>query len=136
MLNIQLDREVTFELPEGTYAAQISGIKKFSKQSGRGRQEWIRILFNVNVPRLPELDCKAGRNFLLSFKAGSDLRNFLTPILGQDFFKKNSARNIELETTLIGKTGVVVLSHFTGDGYDKPMVMVEEFEPVILEGID
>ena len=35
MVNITLDREVTFDLPEGTYTAQITGIKPFNKQSAR-----------------------------------------------------------------------------------------------------
>jgi hypothetical protein len=50
--------------------------------------------------------------------------------LGQEFFKKNSAKSIDLEKLLVGMNGVVTLSHFTGEGYEKPMVMVEAFEPV------
>ena len=64
---------------------------------------------------------------MLSFKPGSDLRNFLTPVLGLDFFKKHSAKSIDLEKILVGLHGVVTLSHFTGQDYDKPMVVVEEF---------
>jgi len=76
-----------------------------------------------------DLDCRAGRNFLLSFKQGSDLRNFITPILAADFFKQNSAKSIDLEKVLVGVKGIVTLSHFIGAGFDKPMVMVESFEP-------
>ena len=89
MIEITLDREITFDLPEGNYAARLQGIKPFTKQSGRGKQDWIRLLFEVSVSGMQDLDCRAGRNFLLNFKAGSDLRNFLTPILGTDFFKRN-----------------------------------------------
>jgi hypothetical protein len=130
MVNVMLDREVTFDLPEGSYAAQISGLKPFNKQAAKGKQDWIRIHFDVTVPGMQELDCRAGRNFMLSFKQGSDLRNFLTPILGPEFFKKNSAKSIDLEKILVGLNGVVTLSHFIGDGYEKPMVVVEAFEPV------
>ena len=130
MVNITLDKEVTFDLPAGTHAAQLSGIKPFNKQAAKGKQDWLRILFDVSVPGMRELDCRAGRNFLLSFKSGSDLRNFLAPVLGQEFFKRNSAKSIDLEKILVGLNGVVTLSHFTGDGFDKPMVIVETFEPV------
>jgi hypothetical protein len=130
MIEVQLDKEVTFQLPEGDYAAQLTGIKPFNKQSGRGKQDWIRLLFEVTVPNMQNLDCRAGRNFMLSFKAGSDLRNFLTPILGQDFFKQNSAKSIDLEKLVVGLHGVVTLSHFTGQDYDKPLVVVDAFEPV------
>ena len=136
MVNILLEKEVTFDLPDGLFAAHITGIKPFNKQSARGKQDWIRILFDVCVPSLPDLDCRAGRNFLLSFKSGSDLRNFLTPSLGQDFFKKNSAKNIDLEKILVGLHGVVKLSHFTGEDYDKPLVIVDEFEPMVVGGND
>jgi hypothetical protein len=133
MINVILDREVTFDLPEGAYAAQISGIKPFNKQSARARQDWIRINFDVTVPSLINLDCRAGRNFLLSFKPGSDLRNFLSPVLGADFFKKNSAKSIDLEKLLVGLKGVILLSHFLGDDYEKPLVVVDSFE---VEGKD
>jgi len=55
--------------------------------------------------------------------------------LGQEFFKRNSAKSIDLEKILVGLNGVVTLSHFTGDGFDKPMVKVETFEP-LKEGKD
>ena len=128
MVNITLDREVTFDLPEGTYTAQITGIKPFNKQSARGRQDWIRLTFQAQIPELEDLDCRAGRNFLLSFKPGSDLRNFLTPVLRQDFFKKNSTKSIDLEKILVGLKGIITLSHFLGDDYEKPLVVVDCFE--------
>ena len=130
MVTVTLDKEVTFDIKEGVYAAQISGIKQFNKQTGRGRQDWIRILFEVDVPGMQDLDCRAGRNFMLSFKSGSDLRNFLTPILGQDFFKQNSAKSIDLEKILVGLKGMITLSHFFGQDYDKPLVVVDAFEGV------
>ena len=136
MVEVTLDKEVSFQLPEGDYAAQLTGIKSFTKQSGRGKQDWLRLLFEVNVPSMQDLDCRAGRNFLLSFKAGTDLRNFLTPILGADFFKKKSAKSIDLEKLLVGQNGVVTLSHFTGQDYDKPLVVVDAFDPVEEEGKD
>ena len=129
MLEVKLEREITFNLPEGAYAASISGIKQFNKQSAKGKQDWIRLSFDVAVPGMENLDCRAGRNFQLNFKAGSDLRNFLTPILGQEFFKKNSAKSIDLEKTLTGLKGVVHLSHFTGEDYETPLVVVDAFEP-------
>ena len=128
MVNITLDKEITFELPEGTYLAELTNIKPFNKQTARGRQDWVRLLFEVDVPGMRDLECRAGRNFMLSFKSGSDLRNFLTPVLGPNFFKENSAKSIDLEKILVGLKGKVQLSHFHGPDYDKPMVMVEGFE--------
>src|SRR6478735_11397079 len=128
MIAITLEKEITFDLPEGAHAAQLTGIKTFTKQTAKGKQDWLRLLFDVNVAGMENLECRAGRNFVLSFKSGSDLRNFLTPLLGHDFFTKNSAKSIDLEALLVGKHGVVTLSHFCGPNYDKPMVVVETFE--------
>jgi hypothetical protein len=133
---VELDREITFDLPAGIFASELSALKPFIKQTTKGKQDWIRFTWDITVPSMKDLDCRAGRNFLLSFKNGSDLRNFLLPVLGQEFFKKNSAKTIDLESTLKGMNGIVTLSHFKGEGYDKPMVVVEAFEPIKLEGKD
>jgi hypothetical protein len=136
MLQITLDKEVTFQLPEGEYKAQLTGLKPFTKQSGKGRQNWIKLHFQVQIPDKENFDCRAGRSFQLNLKAGSDLRNFLLPILGQDFFSKNSAKGIDLEKLLVGKEGVVKLSHFFGPEYDEPLVVVDEFRGVEEGGKD
>jgi len=135
MLNIELEKEITFDLPIGVHTATLTQVKVFHKQAAKGKQDWIRLLWEVQVKGMERLDCRAGRNFLLSFKSGSDLRNFLAPILGQDFFKANSAKTIDLEKLLVGSTGKVTLHHFCGADYDKPLIIVEAFEP-IQEGKD
>ncbi len=130
MINILLDKETTFDLPIGEFKAKINKIRKYQKQTRKGTQDWVRLLFEVAVPGLERFDCRAGRNFQLSFKSGSDLRNFLTPILGEKFFRDHSAANIELENLLEGKEGQVMLNHYQGDGFNEPLVVVERFEPI------
>jgi|SRR5712671_4874164 len=129
MIALTLDKEVTFDLLPGVHRASISQVKTYQKQATRGKQDWIRLLWGVQVRGMEHLDCRAGRNFLLSFKTGSDLRNFLMPMLGPDFFTINSAKTIDLEKLLVGLTGIVTLSHFCGGNNDKPFVVVEAFEP-------
>jgi hypothetical protein len=136
MINVELEREITFDLPVGDFSSVLATLKPFIKQTNKGKQDWIRLVWDVEVLGMKDHDCRAGRNFLLSFKNGSDLRNFLLPVLGQEFFKKNSAKTFDLEATLKGTKGTVTLSHFEGEGYEKPMVMVESFEPVKVEGKD
>jgi len=136
MINVEIPKEVTFDLPEGTYAAIVTTAKPYQKQSGKGKQDWIRIVFEVSVPGMENLECRAGRNFVLSFKQGSDLRNYLAPMLRPDFFTENSAKNVDLEKLIVGLTGKVTLSHFCGDGNTKPFVVVNSFEPIDVEGKD
>lgn len=132
MINVELDKEVTFDLPPGLFGAALTQIKTYPKQTSKGKQDWVRLIFEVEVKGMENLECRAGRNFPLSFKAGSDLRNFLAPILGSEFFKTNSAKKLDIEGVLIGKRGTVTLSHFLGQNNDKPFVVVESFEPKIL----
>ena len=136
MVTITMDKEITFDLPTGVHLATLTNVKPFLKQAAKGKQDWVRLIFDVEVRGMEDLDCRAGRNFMLSFKAGSDLRNFLTPMLGPDFFKQNSAKTIDLEKLLVDKKGLVTLSHFCGENYDKPLVIVEVFEPLNLGGKD
>lgn len=120
---IDIPRDTTFELPEGNYAATITAIRKFIKQTNRGAQEWIRFLFEVDIPSRSNLINMAGRNFKADFGNGSDLLNFLTVLLGRKFFQAASGRQINLDM-LIGMKCELELVHYTNGKYDHPMVMV------------
>jgi hypothetical protein len=129
MRNIYIPPEVAFDLPEGKYKAVITTVRTFTKQSKRGAQEWVRILWEVEVPQLKHLDCRAGRNFQHSLKPGSDLRNFLTGLLGNQFFTAKSGTSFDLES-LVETKCVIHLEHVYGNGdYDRPLVLVSQIEP-------
>ncbi len=130
MIQVTIDKEVTFDLEPGFHKAKITNVKVYHKQTSNGKQDWIRPIWGVQCKGKENMDCRAGRNFLLSLKPGSDLRNFLTPILGPEFFKENSATTLDLEKVLVGLSGVISLSHFCGANNDKPFVVVDAFEPM------
>jgi len=130
MITADIPREVTFELPEGQYRASISGLKPYTKQSGRGPQDWIRILFDVHIPGLSErCDTRAGSNFKLDLNPGSELRNWLTGLLGKEYFKERSGQQVSLDS-LLNTECEVELEHFYGKGYEKPLVVVASIRPV------
>ena len=130
MISIEVPKEITFDLPEGNYRTIITGVKPITKQTRKGAQNWVRIHFDVTVPGMDHLDCRAARNFQLTFKQGSELRNFLTDLLGADFFAKYSSKNVDLEAVLKGKLGLSTLVHFQGADFDKPMVIVDHIQPL------
>ena len=130
MINIEIPKERTFELPEGKFSAEITSLKVTQRPTHKGRQEWIRLLFKVRVPGKDHLECSAGKNFLLSFDRGSELRSFLSGLLGADFFTRNSSQKIDLEAVLLGMKGEITLSHFQGRGFETPLVNVEAFEQI------
>ena len=130
MITADIPREVSFELPEGQYRAHISGLKPFTKQSGRGPQDWIRMHFDVHIPGLSEtVDTRAARSFKLDLHPGSEFRNWLSGLLGKEFFKERSGQQMSLDS-LVNTECEVELEHFYGEGYEKPLVVVASIRPV------
>src|SRR5665213_401600 len=54
MITAEIPKDVTFDLPEGTFEAQIINLKPQIKQSANGTQDWLRFIFEVTVPGLSE----------------------------------------------------------------------------------
>ena len=134
MITANIPRESCFDLPEGRYRATISTIRPHIKQGNQGAHEWIKISFYVHIPGLSEqYDTCAGRNFKLDLNPGSDLRNWLTGLLGKEFFRDRSGQQMDFDS-LIGTECEVELKHFQGKGYDKPLVVVFGIHPVRASG--
>jgi len=74
---IHIPKTKTFDLPCGLYKCQLDQTKCMARQTQRGRQDWIRLIFTVDVPGMDNVIACAGRNFVLDANVGSDLRNFL-----------------------------------------------------------
>ena len=129
-LVVEIPKEATYDLPEGRYGARISDLRPFIKQAGHGPQDWIRIHFDVQVPHLSEtMDARAARNFKMDFSPGSEFRNWLTGLLGREFFQQHSGQQVDLEF-LIGTECEVELEHYWGKGHPKPHVNVARVHPV------
>lgn len=126
----------TFDLPCGQFRATLDQIKPITKQTKKGPQQWVRLVFQVQVPEMTDQIPCAGRNFPLDLNPGSDLRNFLESWLGSDFFASLSNKDLDFDT-LIGKQADICLSHFQGEEYSKPHVNIENAYPpstLTLEG--
>lgn len=128
MLEIEIPKEITFDLPEGNFAAKIDNVRVFPKQSAKGAEDWVRILFQVKVPGMEHLNTLAGRNFKLNLNHGSELRNFLGCLLGGRFFLNTSGQKFDLES-IVGRECEIKLEHFCGKDYDRPLVVVAVMYP-------
>ncbi len=135
MITATIPRDTNYDLPEGGYRARVSGLRPFIKQAGQGPQDWIRIFFEVHIPGLSEkLDARAARNFKLDLSPGSELRNWLTGLLGKEYFKERSGQEVSLDS-LIGTECEVELEHYWGKDnwgkdYNKPHVNVARVHPL------
>lgn len=129
MIVAAIPKEICFDLPIGRFKAVISNIKPFIKQASQGPQDWIRILFDVQVPGISErAEAKAGRNFRLDLRPGSELRNWLTGLLGRTYFNDKSGETVSLDS-LVGTECEIELTHFQGDGFKRPMVIPANIYP-------
>lgn len=118
----------SFDLPRGNYRSKLIRTKRLIKQTAKGSQEWIRFVFEVNVPSMPNQSACAGRNFLLDLNPGSDLRNFLESWLGRDYFVARSGQDLDFDT-LVGQDADISLSHYEGENYEKPLVIIDCIYP-------
>ena len=128
MAKIHVPKQVVFDLPEGNYQATLVKYHQQFKQTGKGSQTFIRLLFKVTVPGMENVTSSAGRNFEAKLDSGSDLRNFLESWLGRDYFLKLSGKELDLDE-LVDKPGEVTLRHFQGPDFDKPLVIIDGLFP-------
>ena len=118
----------TFDLPAGQYKATLTSTKLLKKQTRKGPQDWIRLVYAVKIDSMADqLPC-AGRNFVLDLNPGSDLRVFLENWLGLDFFKSMSNKDLDFDG-LVGLDGDIELSHYCGEDYEKPLVVIDGIYP-------
>ena len=68
---------MTFNLPEGNFSIRLAKYYQQLKQTAKGSQTFIRLVFNVKVPGMEDVIPRAARNFEAKLDSGSDLRNFL-----------------------------------------------------------
>ena len=126
---VEIPQDITFELPIGVFPAQLSSLIPAVRSTKTSSQNWIRMLFKVAVPGLkPHVLGMAGRNFLVDMHRGSDLRNFLDQWLGKDYLSENHA-SFNLNS-LIGKTGVISLSHYQNPKHESPLVTIQSIRPI------
>jgi len=114
----------TFDLPRGNYRSKLIRAKRLMKQTAKGSQEWIRLVFEADVPGMSHQSPCAGRNFVLDLSPGSDLRNFLESWLGRDYFIAHSGQDLDFDT-LISQEADLSLSHYEGENYTKPLVIID-----------
>ena len=115
-------------LPEGNFSITLARYNQQLKQTAKGSQNNIRLLFNVKVPGMEDVIPRAGRNFEAKLDSGSDFRNFLESWLGRDYFLRLSGKELNLDD-LIGKSGEATLRHFQGPDFDRPLVIIERVVP-------
>jgi hypothetical protein len=118
-MEFDVEKERTFNCPEGTFRAVFKGIRKDAKFKDGKLQEVARMTLEVKVPSMPDKIVTVARNFEPSIRTGSTLREMLEAWLGKQFFSQNAGTKINLDGQ-IDKEADIVVKHCHNEGFSKP----------------
>ena len=131
MTEIEIPKEPTFKLPEGSFRAVIQSFRTKPVETTRGPGRNATILFEVFVPRMNRYECLARRVVPHDLRKGSEMRRFLAGLLTENYFVERANQTVDLERELVGRECEVELIHaaFDSDRYQFPLVVVQSVRP-------
>ena len=131
MTEIEIPKEPTFKLPEGSFRAVIQSYITEPVETTRGPGRNAKILFEVFVPRMKRYECLARRVVSHDLRKGSEMRRFLAGLLTENYFVERASQTVDLKQELVGRECEVELIHaaFDSDRYSHPLVVVKSIRP-------
>ena len=127
-LVVPVPRESNFRIPEGRYRAKIASVRKLTVERQDGAGEVLRLLFEVQVPSLPNTLNLAKAEYRLEMNPGSDLRNVLSRLFGKQVFTDASGGTFDLGQ-LVNMDCEIEIEHVITsrrDEYSYPLVRVRD----------
>ena len=130
-LVVTMPKDPNFHIPEGTYKAKISSVRKMVVEKLNGTGEIVKLLFEVQVPSLPDTTNLAKAEFRLDLNSGSELRNVLTRLFGKQAMTEAAARGSYDLEQLAGMDVEIEIEHVITnrrDEYKYPLVKVRDIQ--------
>lgn len=118
----------SFDVEPGRYKAKCADSREIEKQTRKGLQKFLRIIWELDTGGRENVRYLAGKNYEPTLARDSTLRNDLITWFGHDI----NARSFDT-TTLKGKEAVITVQHIENEGRDKPFCWVSRVEPLITE---
>jgi hypothetical protein len=128
-MNIQIPIERSFECPEGTFGGTFFQHCEFYKPTDKGPTKMLRLFFQPDHMSTDTKVVLVARNFIPALETGSDLYIFLRTWHGNDFlqtYNQNGSLNLD---AMIGKRGLLVVSHYNDGRHEKPFANLDEVRP-------
>jgi hypothetical protein len=116
----------SFDVEPGKYSATCIETREIEKQTPKGSEKRLRVVWELNVPGADDVRNLVGKNYEPTLARNSLLRNDLTTWFGRDI----NARQFDT-ATLKGKTATVTVQHIENEGRAKPYCWVAKVEPPI-----
>jgi hypothetical protein len=127
-LVVEIPRESNFRIPEGRYRGKIASVRRLTVERLEGAGEVLRLLFEVQVPSLPNTQNLAKAEYRLEMNPGSDLRNVLTRLFGKEVFTEAFGSTFDL-AQLVNMAVELEIEHVVTsrrDEYSYPLVRVRD----------
>lgn len=127
-LVVPMPKEHNYRIEEGCYSGVINRVVRSQRQNGK---DTLRIVFALNVPGKENFLNFAKAEFNLNLEHGSELRDALVSVLGNEAVAALSGKEINFQT-LVGKPADVQVEHIITsktENYDYPYVQVCDIKP-------
>jgi hypothetical protein len=118
----------SFDVEPGRYKATCTEIREIEKQTRKGAQKNLRLVWELDIPGADNVRYLAGKNYEPTLAKDSTLRNDLRSWFGHDI----KARNFDT-ATLKGKEAVITVQDIENEGHANPYHWVAKVEPLVTE---
>jgi len=123
---ISVPRTDSFDIDPGRYRAICTEVREIEKQTRKGTEKFLRLVWELAIPGSDNTCYLAGKNYKPTLAKDSILRSDLITWLGRDI----NARQFDT-ATLKGKEAIITVQHIENEGRDKPFCWVARIDSPI-----
>jgi len=116
----------SFDIEPGRYRATCTEIREIEKQTRKGTQKNLRIVWELDIPTSENIRYLAGKNYEPTLAKDSTLRHDLRTWFGHDI----NARQFDT-ATLKGKEAILTVQDIENEGWANPYHHVAKVEPFV-----
>ena len=118
----------SYDVEPGRYKATCTEIREIEKQTRKGTQKNLRLVWELHIPGAENVRYLAGKNYEPTLAKDSTLRNDLRSWFGNDI----NARQFDT-ATLKGKEAIITVQDIENEGWANPYHHVAKVEPLVDE---
>jgi hypothetical protein len=118
----------SYDVEPGRYRAICTDTREVEKQTRKGTQKSLRLVWELDIPGADNVRYFAGKNYEPTLAKDSVLRNDLRSWFGHDI----NARQFDT-ATLKGKEAIVTVQNIENEGFEHPYHWVAKVEPLVDE---
>ena len=119
-----------FDAPEGDYRGKLCRATTVpNKTTAAGGEDRIRLVFEIETPKIPGRRYLAGKNYEPSLAKGSKLREDLASWRGHDLTPREKANKAVDFEGMVGRPADLVIEHCYNNRYAKPFVSIKAIYP-------